>query len=574
MKTNNIIRSLLFALPFAVLLSACSEEFIALETGKLPDEASFATLKSSMRSAHSFSGVTIIDIFAQEEGEEPEITAIDELVLTLNKPAPTDLTAEIVIGSEFSAEYNAEVERRDGLAQAYWAKFQGQIDKLEYKKSFFPTANLQISAETVTIKAGETNSEKISVKVNGLNLDLTTIYFLPVEIKLKDMEQETVIGVQYVIVPNPRNTILDGMGVPTNIEIEAEIETDLFSVFYINTEEYQPLLINGMLIDRYQRKVAHKYYYPGSIINLRPAVVDYFQGRCILSLNSDLRYVLNHSIKYIRPVQNLGRKVCICIQGGGKGIGFCNMSDAQIEDFTAQVKNVVETYGLDGVNLWDEGSAYGKEGFPPMNTTSYPKLIKSLREALPGKLVTIVDKDEPTEYFHDAALCGGIEVGKYIDYAWHGYFSEYYSVQIIEPWENSQEFSEFERKAISGMEQEKYGCVNIPRWKTNPGGENDPMEYMNNIDDSNIKLARWKATGRKKSNIIVFGSDLKANEQGVYEGELGARLGIYSFFHEEGRLASQNPDGSWSTVRGKYSFSFLNASKVGDTTYKMYQKDW
>lgn len=574
MKTNNIVRSLLFALTFAVLLSACSEEFIALETGKLPDETSFAAVKSSMRSGHSFSGVTIIDIFAQEEGEEPQTTVIDELVLTLNKPASKDLTAEIVIGSEFSAEYRAEVERRNQQALAYWRKFSGQISKTEYKSDFFPTANLQISAETVTIKAGETNSEKISVKINGLNLDLTTVYFLPVEIKLKDMEQENIIGVQYIIVPNPRNTILDGQQVPIDIEVENESETDLFSVFYINTEEYQPLLINGMLIDRYQRKVAHKYYYPGSIINLRPAVVDYFQGKCILSLNSDLRYVLNHSIKYIRPVQNLGRKVCICIQGGGKGIGFCNMSDAQIEDFTAQVKNVVESYGLDGVNLWDEGSGYGKEGFPPMNTTSYPKLIKSLREALPDKLLTLVDKEDPTEYFHDAALCGGIEVGKYLDYAWHGYFSEYYTIQIIEPWERSQEFSEFERKAISGMEQEKYGCVSIPRWKTNPGGENDPMEYMNNINDSNIKLARWKATGRKKSNIIVFGSDLKANEQGVYEGELSVRLGIYSYFHEDGRLAVQNSDGSWSTARGKYSFNFLNASRVGDVTYKMYQKDW
>lgn len=574
MKTNNIVHSLLFALPFAALLSACSEEFIALETGKLPDEASFAAVKSSMRSGHSFSGVTIIDIFAQEKDEEPQTTVIDELVLTLNKPASKDLTAEIVIGSEFSAEYRAEVERRNQQALAYWRKFSGQISKTEYKSDFFPTANLQISTETVTIKAGETNSEKISVKINGLNLDLTTVYFLPFEIKLKDIEQENIIGVQYIIIPNPRNTILDGGAVPTDIEVENEGETDLFSVFYINTEEYQPLLINGILIDRYQRRVAHKYYYPGSIINLRPAVVDYSQGRCILSLNSDLRYVLNHSIKYIRPVQNLGRKVCICIQGGGKGIGFCNMSDAQIEDFTAQVKNVIETYGLDGVNLWDEGSGYGKEGFPPMNTTSYPKLIKSLREALPDKLLTLVDKEEPTEYFHDAALCGGIEVGKYIDYAWHGYFSEYYSVQIIEPWENSQEFSEFERKAISGMEPKKYGCVSIPRWKTNPGGENDPMEYMNNINDSNIKLARWKATGRKKSNIIVFGSDLKANEQGVYEGELFTRLEIYSFFHEDGRLAVQNSDGSWSTARGKYSFSFLNASRVGDVTYKMYQKDW
>ena len=564
MKTNNIIRSLLFALPFAALLSACSEEFIALETGKLPDEASFATLKSSMRSAHSFSGVTIVDIFAQEEGEEPEITAIDELVLTLNKPAPTDLTAEIVIGSEFSAEYNAEVERRDGLAQANWAKFLGQIAKLEYKKSFFPAANLQISAETVTIKAGETNSEKISVKINGLNLDLTTIYFLPVEIKLKDMEQENVIGVQYIIVPNPRNTILDGMQVPPNIEIEAESETDLFSVFYINTEEYQPLLINGMLIDRYQRKVAHKYYHPGSIINLRPAVVDYFQGRSILSLNSDLRYVLNHSIKYIRPVQNLGRKVCICIQGGGKGIGFCNMNDVQIEDFTAQVKNVIETYGLDGVNLWDEGSGYGKEGFPPMNTTSYPKLIKSLREALPGKILTLVDKEEPTEYFHDATLCGGIEVGKYIDYAWHGYFSAEEQTQVVEPWEEENKYSDYKRKPIAGLTPEKYGNINIARQPVGAAVEEGCRKVMN-----------WCSEGRKKNNILVFGFDLTANEPGgVFEGQphLGAFQYIW-YFADDGMRPQTLPSGE--IVEDCEIFYDIKASyQPYDYGYKVFWKDW
>lgn len=57
--------------------------------------------------------------------------------------------------------------------------------------------------------------------------------------------------------------------------------------------------------------------------------------------------------KYIRPLQDKGRKVCISIEGGGKGLGFCNLTDAQIADFTAQVKAVVTEYGLDGVNFWD-----------------------------------------------------------------------------------------------------------------------------------------------------------------------------------------------------------------------------
>ena len=60
---------------------------------------------------------------------------------------------------------------------------------------------------------------------------------------------------------------------------------------------------------------------------------------------------------------------------------------------------------------WDVGSGYDKAGMPPVNTTSYPKLIKSLRDAMPDKMLTLVDKDEPTASFYDPALCEGIEVG-------------------------------------------------------------------------------------------------------------------------------------------------------------------
>jgi hypothetical protein len=65
------------------------------------------------------------------------------------------------------------------------------------------------------------------------------------------------------------------------------------------------------------------------------------------------------------------------------------------------VKSIIEHYYLDGVNLWDDDSKYGKAGMSAMNTTSYPKLIKALREALPDKLLTLVDKGDATEYLYD-----------------------------------------------------------------------------------------------------------------------------------------------------------------------------
>ena len=82
----------------------------------------------------------------------------------------------------------------------------------------------------------------------------------------------------------------------------------------------------------------------GNIINLRVVKIGYDEatGRALLDLNSDIRYVLEHTDKYIRPLQDKGRKVCLSIEGSNSGLGFCNLSDAQIADFAAQVKSCLE----------------------------------------------------------------------------------------------------------------------------------------------------------------------------------------------------------------------------------------
>lgn len=573
MKTNNIIRSLLFALPFAALLSACSEEFIALETGKLPDETSFAAVKSSMRSGHSFSGVTIIDIFAQEKGEEPEITAIDELVLTLSKPAPTDLTAEIVIGSEFSAEYRAEVERRNQLAYAYWKKLGGNSIKTEYKSDFFPTANLQMSAETITIKAGKTDSDKIVIKLSNKELDPETIYSLPLTVVLSD-DNGTVIKSEYIIAVDKLSVTVDNIYVNTKEKIE-EMNQELFTVLYLNVEEYQPQAANVLVYERGYMDEAYmrhtEYTLAGNVVNLRPSTVGYApeSQRVIFSLSPDLNYVLENSARYIRPLQAAGRKVCICIQGGGKGIGFCNMSDAQIEDFTDQVKTVIETYGIDGINLRDEGSGYGKEGFPPMNTTSYPKLIKSLREALPGKLLTLVDKNEPTEYFHDATLCGGVEVGKYIDYAWHGYAEENQLLNIVEPWEEENPYSKFTRKPIAGFSREKYGSIVVPLRSSDSG-----LTYEETQQES-LNVFFWKRDGRMKNKMYVIYPDITGRLAGDYEGFPYNRPFAYiGLIADEASYYELRPNGRWRLKKYKYEYQVLPMTSHAANNYKAYCKDW
>lgn len=575
MKTKYITTIILPMLALcAAGLTACEEESIGLDAGTLQDEESFALIRSAMRSDHSFSGITKVDLFAAEEGENPETVIIDELFLTLDKPATGDVTAEIIIGDTFTEEYLAEVERRNAQVDAYnnYVYKFGSSKLALFDTAFLTTDNLQIDNTTLTITAGKTVSENVQVKVTGKDLDPDTIYSLPLEIRQTDASGLVrTHRQQYIIYINQEKVTIDHYEFPPMKDIE--LDSDLFTVLYVNVEEWSPIAANIWAYIRFNKEnFTYTYKTIGNIVNLRPATVGYDQltGRCLFSLSPDLRYVLENSARYIRPLQNMGRKVCVCIQGGGKGLGFCNMTDTQIADFSAQVKEVVELYGLDGINLRDEGSGYGKEGMPPMNTTSYPKLIKSLREAMPDKLLTLVDKEEPTEYFHDVALCGGIEVGKYIDYAWHGYAKENELYQIVEPWEADHPYSEYTRQPIAGLSPERYGSIAIPSQLV----EGEGILTYEEREQQKLNMFFWKRDGRMRNKILVIYADITGKRDGAYGGQPENLLNSpYSFMADSAAYYTQRPNGTWRYRTMKYSY-LIKGLTTHSQYYNTYKKDW
>ena len=65
----------------------------------------------------------------------------------------------------------------------------------------------------------------------------------------------------------------------------------------------------------------------------------------------------------IRPLQRRGTKVLLSLLGNHEGAGFANFPTRHDADrFAAQVASVVHRYHLDGVDLDDEYSEYGKNG--------------------------------------------------------------------------------------------------------------------------------------------------------------------------------------------------------------------
>ena len=483
------IKYILFPLLLAAM-AGCTEDPIPVAAGKLPDETTMNNTGGILYSQKSLTNKLVIRL------SKDEASGTDAIYYTLTKPAATAVTVTAIADEKLVDTYNKTNQT---------------------KLKALPAANVQFEGGgKLTVATGKQTSDKIKITISTQGLEAETVYLLPLTIK------EAPTGVQ---AQSEKQVLYYGVSIrekittiyPYDLSMPTAmppISPDVFAVFYVNTENYQPLIadvygINKMNSDDFSETL----YTIGDIVNLRIVTVDYNSAtkRALLNLSSDLRYVLENADKYIRRLQEHGRKVCICIEGGGKGLGFCNMNDAQIADFSNQVKDVIELYQLDGVNLWDRDSGYGKAGMPATNTTSYPKLIKALHKALSDdKLLTLVDKGEPTEYFYDGNACGGIEVGKYIDYAWHGYVSEEEEVQIINPWESGQSYSKYIRKPIAGLAPEYYGNVNIPRY---PGSASQLG------DDTSKKLIKWREEERD-NNILVFGNDLTANEQNQYEGAI------------------------------------------------------
>lgn len=546
MKKNLIIH-FIFLLLLTVGIAGCNEESISMDAAELPDESTMDNTAGVLRSTNTLTNKKLVDL---TEGDQ---SATEEIYYLVSQPAKAAFTVTAIADEKLVEDYNKANDTK--------------LDAL-------PVGNVQFeNGGTLSVAAGKQESAKIKFTVSTAGLDFDTPYLLPLTIEQipTGVQGQVAKQILYYVVnirkritvcyPNDKYQQIDMPPMLPNAQV----------VFYVNTSTYQPLIADMYGIRRgNQTDHTAALYNIGNIVNLRIVTVDYnpTSGRALLNLSNDMRDVLEQVDKFIRPLQDHGRKVCLCIEGGGKGLGFCNLTDVQITDFTQQVKNVINLYRLDGVNLRDEGSAYGKKGMPAMNTTSYPKLIKALRDALPGKMLTLVDKDEPTEYFYDIDRCGGIEVGKYIDYAWHTYAKGNEIVQIIEPWESTHPYSEYTRKPIAGLTPERYGSLVLPLYEK---GDN-PLRVS-----SPHRVIDWKTDKRKKNDLIVYAFDLTANEQTIYENMVNNAIGSsIAAMMNDGSYWGQSiyPPYDWGIMYKDYSYACKYLDFLMDQTYNVYSKGW
>lgn len=472
-------RILLSGLALAgLLLAGCEPEKKPDGPGPKPEEPQKI---SASLNIDGFIGSTA-DITLKNNGEERTLS----LALAFDDVLAEAYKAEIVVDESLIEQYNADNSLNTVL---------------------LPETNYTLSATSFDAAAADVKST-VSLSVKSAGLDLEKKYLLP--LLASPAKEGDELGEAVFVLLSLRELQLIN-------DVPMIDGKELMTVYYVNIEEMHPGIVADYSIGIVDVNTFEETpYNTGHIVNLREAVVGYDENaqRPVLTLREKLEMVLGDPAKYLHKLQDPGRKVCLCVEGGNSGIGFCNLNDAQISDLVAQIVAVVNKAGLDGVNLWDRNSGYGKEGMPEMNTTSYPKFIKALKEALgSGKILTLTDYEEPTAYFGDTEKTGGIEVGKYLDYAWSGYYSDD-ALYIVDPYNQGKTgvSAEHPRTPIAGLAADKYGCIMSDKYSS--------AVYGGGLFDNELGLCpvigEWMSAGFQNNKMLVL-YDLPTHIQGIYE---------------------------------------------------------
>lgn len=532
-----IIRSLrsgLFGLAAAMSLIACTDEEVTYKVGQLPDEEAMTTVTGVLRSSKSLRDRVPVHL---TEGDEDVVS--DKIYYKLTQAAPQAMTLTAAPDLTLVEVYN--IANGTNLTP-------------------LPAANIRLSNNgKIAVPAGARMSDKIELTIESKGLE-PGIYLMPVVVDATENGTgKQVLYYGITVREFDENIYQEGNNLH-NIELDTEWTT----VFYLNTGEVQAHYADYVAWEKQDMNTFESVYRAslGNIVNLRIAQVGYDPDskRALFSLTSDLRYTVEHADKYIRQMQDKGRKVCVCIEGGGSGLGFCNMTDAQIADFAEQVRIFITTYRLDGVNLWDRGSGYGKEGMPAVNTASYPKLIRALRAALPDKMLTVVDYEEPTESFYDTSLTGGIAVGELIDYAWHGYVSENEPIRFINPYNQFTSYEQvYSRKPFAGLEESRYGNVNVPYYSTR-----SDLYIDMNMDLWSMNLILWNL--ERQSDIIVFDDLSLPKAMDAESGCIDVIGNIYMYLAYDENFEAPYGYNVMMRIPGIY--------RQGSKNYDTFAKDW
>lgn len=272
----------------------------------------------------------------QEAPVVKEETPVECVAATLNNKAETDFF-QIVSGT---AEGSISVSIAEAVAEDL--VFTVALDP-EYVREYsfitgdsytaVPEQAVTFGAAEIVIPAGSTESEPVSVTVDGAVLGFGEGYLVPMLASVKSGAAEFAIDakrVNYVVMKaNPRTTK---------------------QVVYIEVNDCNPLNVL-----EYNLEDGTPFF---DAVILFAANINYDAVNDVVYLhnNPNVQALLDESDVYLQPLRKKGIKVYLGLLGNHDAAGLAQLSDWGAREWAKEVAEACRVYKLDGVNLDDEYS--------------------------------------------------------------------------------------------------------------------------------------------------------------------------------------------------------------------------
>ncbi len=227
----------------------------------------------------------------------------------------------------------------------------------------FPESAVSFSSKTVTVAAGETESDPVTLTLNASaeGLMSNVKYLVP------------------VMVSDASGAAFSTSGSRVNFIFQRHLEKEVKNVVYFEVNDCNPLNAIEYLLEDGTPFFDAVILFAGNI-NYNSTV-----DLVYLSNNPNVTALLEGTDTFLQPIREKGIKVYLGLLGNHDAAGLCQLSDWGSEMFAKQVADAMLEYKIDGVNLDDEYSnapIIGNKWFATRSSAAGSRLCYELKKAM------------------------------------------------------------------------------------------------------------------------------------------------------------------------------------------------
>lgn len=291
------------------------------------------------------------------EGVAVKLVSMGET--TIATKTETELSVKVKLSVTAAAASDVEVKLfyDEGYLREY-----NYINKEQGEAVLYPKEKVTIPADgKIVLKAGQTESEEVEVKLDATGLSMGSPYLLPLYLRAVE------------------NAVVKQAECRVNVLVKKQNPKQIKNVVYFEVNDCNPL--NAL---EYELADGTPFF---DAVILFAANINFNRAEDVvyLSNNPNVQALLDDSEIYLQPLRKKGIKVYLGLLGNHDAAGLCQLSDWGAQQWAQEVAEACKTYKLDGVNLDDEYSSspdLSNHWFAPRSAAAGARLCYELKKAL------------------------------------------------------------------------------------------------------------------------------------------------------------------------------------------------